>query len=212
MISNIKPIYLLSDSQLLFSRDTTGQYFLASVKDDIGKVNIKAVYIGWSNGNQPEFYELFKEGMKNLQIMDCRMISSEFTATDKQDLQHADLILLAGGDVIAGWERLSETGAAGIIKERYVSGAVLIGISAGAIQLGDRVPFAADNESVEMMKLVPYIIGAHDEANQWSDLKKAVHLSGTEGIGIPFGTGFKYYSDQRIEIINKDKELFYYIR
>ena len=209
-MNNVKPIYLLSDSQLLFSRNSTGQYFLASVSDDIGKANIKAVYIGWSNGDRPEFYELFKQGMSNLKITDCHMISSEFTATDKQNLQQADLILLAGGDVNAGWKRLSETRAAGIIKEKYTSGAVLIGISAGAIQLGYRVPFKADNESVEMMKLVPYIIGAHDEANQWSDLKNAVRLVGADGIGIPFGAGFKYYPDQRIEIINKDKELFYW--
>lgn len=209
-MNNVKPIYLLSDSQLLFSRDSTGQYFLASVTDDIGKTNVKAVYIGWSNGDRPEFYELFKEGMSNLQITDCYMISSEFTATDKQNLKQADLILLAGGDVKAGWEKLSETGAIEIIKEKYASGAVLIGISAGAIQLGYRVPFEADNESVEMMKLVPYIIGAHDEANQWYDLKNSVHLSGTKGIGIPFGAGFKYYPDQSIETINKDKELFYW--
>lgn len=196
----------MADSQLLFSRDSSGQYFLESVTGDIGKANIKAAYIGWSNGDLPEFYELFKEGMKNLRITDCQMISSGFTATDRKNLQEADLILLAGGDVKAGWKRLSETGAIEIIKEKYVAGSVLIGISAGAIQLGLQMPVTANDPSVsgmEMMKFVPFIIDAHDEEHQWHTLQNTVRMSGRKGIGIPFGSGCIYHPDQQIESLNK---------
>ncbi len=51
-------------------------------------------------------------------------------------LERADLILLAGGDPAAGWRALEASGAAAVIAERYRAGAILVGISAGAVQLG----------------------------------------------------------------------------
>ncbi|MBL6445774.1 Type 1 glutamine amidotransferase-like domain-containing protein [Fulvivirga sp. 29W222] len=209
-MNNTLPIYLLSDSQLLFSHNAAGQHFLQSIITEIDKPDIKAAYIGWSNGDQPEFYELFKEGMKHLHITNCSMISADFNSIDKENLLKADVILLAGGDVNKGWQRLLETKTVDIIKKKYTSGAILIGISAGAIQLGWQTPFTTDDKYEEMMQLVPFIIGAHDEVNQWIDLKSAVLKSGKEGIGIPFGGGLKYYPDQRIEIINKPEEIFYF--
>lgn len=208
-MSNIKPIYLLADSQLLFTRNAAGEYFLQSVRIDIDKPDIKAAYIGWSNHDLPEFYDLFKQGMQNLGIANCHMISSAYSPNDRQNLQEADLILLAGGDVEAGVSRMLETGVVEVIKEKYNSGAVLIGISAGAIQLGWQMPAAGDSEcEMEMMRLVPYIIAAHDEERQWNDLKNTVRISDRKGIGIPFGAGLKYYPDQSIESINKTIEEF----
>ena len=51
-----KPILLLADSQLFF-REGKG---LEKIRDWINPSECKAVYIGASNGDVPEYYEIFE--------------------------------------------------------------------------------------------------------------------------------------------------------
>ena len=48
------PVYLFSDSQLLFWK-SDGICFLNSVTEGLQKNSLKAAYIGASNGDLPEF-------------------------------------------------------------------------------------------------------------------------------------------------------------
>src|SRR6185503_2298694 len=135
MSSQPKPIYLLADSQLLFLR-TDGSLYLDSIRNAIEAASPKAAYIGASNGDQPEFYSIFEAAMEGMEIHDCRMVSSRFSTEEASFLTTADLILLAGGDVIRGWRLFEQTGLKELIVKRYYEGALLIGVSAGAVQLG----------------------------------------------------------------------------
>ena len=65
-----------------------------------------------------------------------RMIDSSFGPDDRAFLERAQLIVLAGGDVRLGWNTFEKTGMKDVILGRYAQGAVLVGISAGAVQLG----------------------------------------------------------------------------
>jgi len=201
----LQPIYLFSDSQLLFWRQN-GIRFLDSLREFILEESPKAAYIGASNGDQPEFYHLFEAAMKEIGIKNCRMILSSFSEEDQAFLEEADLILLAGGDVEQGWNVFQSIGLKEAITKKYYDGALLIGISAGAVQLGacgrgkeeEKV-----NGLIDTFRLVPFIIGAHEEKEEWKKLSETIQLRGgyEKGIGIPMGGGMIYHPDQTVEPI-----------
>lgn len=205
MNPSLKPIHLFADSQLLFWRQGT-KLFMDSLKNLLANRPSKAAYIGASNGDNPEYYSIFEAAMEKIDINDCRMIQSAFTETDAAFVDEADIILLAGGDVCQGWDVMSRSGMKEAVIRRYQEGALLIGISAGAVQLGlfgwpETTP-TPDN-MISTFKLVPFIVGVHDEKQQWQELKTAVHLMGgmLPGIGIPSGGGLLYHADKVIEPI-----------
>jgi peptidase E len=191
----LQPIVLLADSQLLFWREH-GQLLL----ERILKERSKAAYIGASNGDNPDFYGIFVAAMEGAGIFDCRMIPSEISQADLAFLNDADIILLAGGDVELGWRTFLSNGLNNHIVRRYFEGATLIGISAGAVQLG-LSGLAADGSPFETFKLVPFIIGAHEESNNWKITRDLLRLSATNtrAIGLPTGGGAIYHEDQTLE-------------
>jgi hypothetical protein len=95
-----------------------------------------------------------------------------------------------------------------VIVRRYNEGAVLIGVSAGAVHLGLYMLIErkeSSNELVDTLKLVPYFISAHDEDEDWESLKATVQLlnGSVRGMAIPSGGGLVYYADQSIEAIRR---------
>lgn len=201
----IQPIYLLADSQILFYSDN-GEPFMQSVRRLIEKEEPKAAYIGASNKDNPEFFSIFEAAMNSVGIEDCRMIYSAYMDEDEAYLKDADLILLAGGDVGLGWEVLDSTGMRQEIIQRYYDGAVLMGVSAGAVQLGLKgwqSEDAEEGEAIDTFKLIPFLIDVHDEKNHWSRLKAlaAAEDAYIKGIGIPSGAGLVYHPDHTIEPI-----------
>lgn len=207
MKPNPQPIYLFADSQLLFWRDE-GELFLDSLRRLVTRDSPRAAYIGASNGDAPEFYSIFEAAMEGVEIHHHRMIRRSFPAEDQSFLNEADIILLAGGDVERGWNVFVETGMREFIIRRYYEGAVLIGISAGAVQLGLYGFTARSASTVELIgtfKLVPFVIDAHDESQKWSRLQRAIRLlnGAAQGIGIPTGGGLIYYPDERVEAVRR---------
>ena len=92
-------------------------------------------------------------------------------------------------------------------SQLYSEGAILIGVSAGAVQLGlfgwpESSPTLDHlDDLIDTFKLVPFIVGAHDETQQWQKLQQAVRLLGksVQGLGIPAGGGLRYHADRTIE-------------
>lgn len=203
-----QPIYLFADSQLLFWRDGGG-LFLDSARRLVTRDPPEAAYIGASNGDAPEFYTLFEAAMAGVGVHNCRMIPRSFPAEDQSFLNGADIILLAGGEVERGWDVFVETGMREFVVRRYYEGAVLIGISAGAAQLGLCWPTAGSGTTsaglLDTFKLVPFAIDAHDEGRQWGRLRGTLRLSrGTvRGIGIPAGGGMIYYPEGGVEAVRQ---------
>ena len=201
MQERLKPIYLFSDSQLLFWEEK-GKLFLNSVRKEINKKAPTAAYIGASNSDDPAFYEIFKAAMGCIGIQDCYMIHSDFREDDRQNLKAADVILLAGGDVNVGWNVFSETDLKETVLQKYYDGGLIIGISAGAIQLGRGwMDKSNDSKLLSTFSIVPMVIGVHEERQEWSDLKKVLQMAGSNfrAIGIPTGGGLLYYPDHSVE-------------
>ncbi|WP_406815070.1 Type 1 glutamine amidotransferase-like domain-containing protein [Mycobacterium sp. M23085] len=200
-----KPIFLLADSQLLFwKRD--GKLVLDAALVELPRdTPPSAAYIGASNGDHPEFYEIFEAAMDAVGITDRRMIHSSFGPDDRAFLQGARLIVLAGGDVGLGWKTFEKSGMKDVILDRYTKGAILVGISAGAIQLGRcgivETLRAEQVELLDMFDLVPLVIDTHDERADWARLSRTIQLlEGTAtGLGIPAGGGVIAQADGTIE-------------
>lgn len=208
MSLSLKPIYLFADSQLLFWKEN-GYLFLDLVRAKVDATSPRAAYIGASNGDKPEFYDIFREAMQTIMIRDCRMISSAYEADDAAFIKEADIILLAGGDVKKGWQIIEQSGMKEDIIRRYTEGALLIGVSAGAAQLG--MIAGSEDGLFETLKLVPFIISAHEEKTGWEGLQQMIERSSwnVQGIGIPAGGGAVYHQDNSVEAIRRPLSTFF---
>lgn len=203
-MATIKPIFLLADSQLLFWRDEEGRLFfqrgLALMEEDEPGKAFKAAYLGASNGDAPEFYDLFVAAMGELGIRDSMHIHAEPSAEEMAFFEQADLILLAGGDIDRGWQAFQANGLQQKLIERYYGGAMLIGLSAGAVQLGLKGWNEQDETLFDTLRLVPFVVDAHDEPS-WTRLHQIVPKAGehARGFGIPSGGGAIYHPDYSVE-------------
>jgi cyanophycinase-like exopeptidase len=203
-VTQLQPIYLFADSQLLFWRQGERR-LLESIVRNLGRESPRAAYLGASNGDRSEFYEIFTAAMDNVGVTDCRQIGSRFTPAERTFLEGAQLILLAGGDVRVGWNTFAATGMKEVLLNRYAQGAVLIGISAGAVQLGRHAlfesPQSSATELLDMLNLAPAVVDVHDELGEWARLSNAVHLleGKVMGLGIPSGGGVIVHPDSTFE-------------
>jgi len=198
-----KPIYLLADSRPLFWRKD-GLLFLKLISRSVEIEPVRAAYLGASNGDNVDYYSLFEASMQGIGVYNCRMIRSSFPVEDASFIDEADIILLAGGDVGRGCDAFRKSGLDKVIVRRYDEGAILIGISAGAVQLGlssMNKDALSGGELFETLKLVPFMVGVHDEAREWAQLKAALSLADGDvrGIGIPHGAGVVYHADRGVE-------------
>jgi hypothetical protein len=201
----VKPLYLLADSQLFFWKGG-GDSLAERIRADLDSGKPSAAYIGASNGDQPEFYSLFVAAMESMEISDCRMVPSQPSREDTLFLEKAGLIVLSGGDVERGWQVFEQNGLKELLPKLRYDGAVLIGVSAGAVQLGlGHLSNAAQPKQIDMFRFAPFYVGAHDEANDWFDLRALVNLSrsDTRGIGLPAGGGAVYHADGTLEPLRK---------
>jgi cyanophycinase len=211
--SDFKSLYLFADSQLLFWK-RRGRLLLEEVVEEAATEAPRAAYIGASNGDRPEFYEIFAAAMQSVGVAEHRHIESAFSPDDRAFLESAHLILLAGGEVRVGWEAFERTGMKDVILARYAQGAVLMGISAGAVQLGRQAIVeargSAASELLDVFNLVHAVVDVHDERNDWSRLSNTIHLleGSAIGLGIPAGGGVAVHPDGEIEPLRQPAHEF----
>lgn len=200
----IKPLYLLADSQLLFRQGEDG--VSDRIRADLSSSDPKAAYIGASNDDKLEFYDLFTAAMQIMGVSQCRMVPSRLGDEDKAFLQEAELVVLAGGDVEVGWRVFEQNGLKDVISRKRYEGTTLVGVSAGAIQLGlGSLTQAEQPKALNLFGFAPFFVSAHDETDEWFDLRALVNLGhpGVRGVGIPTGGGAIYSPDGTLEPIRR---------
>jgi cyanophycinase len=203
----LQPLFLLAYSRLLFWKRRDLLLLEIAVAGLGRDTPLSAAYIGASNRDLPEFYEIFEAAVDAIGITDRRMIDSSFGPADRAFLERAQLIVLAGGDVRLGWNTFEKTGMKDVVLGRYAQGAVLVGISAGAVQLGRYATLESPESPalLDMFDLVPLIIDTHDERAEWARLSRTIQLlQGTAtGLGIPSGGGVMVHADASIEPLRR---------
>lgn len=200
-----KPLFLLADSQPLF-RHSPSNPLLHVLRESlrVSEDNVtRAAYIGASNGDAVEFFDLFCAAMDNINLHESRMIRADFPDEDRSFLASADLILLAGGSIEAGWEILTSTGMDFLIAEAYFAAAVVIGVSAGAVHLGKGWFDVSRGDVSNGLKLVPYYIDVHREEDDWAELRGLVERKEeyARGFGIPSGGALICHTDMSLEAV-----------
>lgn len=206
----IQPLYLFADSQLLFWK-RNDRLILDTALDGLAWDRpISAAYVGASNGDSLEYYEIFEAALDPIGITDRRMIHSSFGPDDRAYLECAQMVVLAGGDVRLGWNTFEKTGMKDVILQRYARGAILVGISAGAVQLGRFGIEASASSPFEVFQLVPMIIDTHDEQAGWARLSRTMQLldGSAAGLGIPSGGGAIVHPDATIEPLRRPSHEF----
>lgn len=197
------PVALLADSRLLLG-GATGDGLSARLREALPGHGACAAYIGASNGDEVAHYELFEAAVARLGVTDRGMVHSAFRETDRRLLERADLVLLAGGEVVRGWRAMVATGMLETLIRRHRAGSTLIGVSAGAVQLGRLGSTGSaprPGELLELARVVPAIVGVHEEETGWERLERLVGLARppVHGLGIPSGGGLLVHPDGSFE-------------
>ncbi|CAM2065076.1 Type 1 glutamine amidotransferase-like domain-containing protein [Sulfidibacter corallicola] len=196
MIQPMLPLLLLADSNPLFchiDRKPVLVYFFAEY--DCFPEN--AAYVGAANGDEPAYFEIFEAAALRLGCRRVHMISSSFELRDRKHLAESDWICLAGGDPLLGWDRMNRAGMLPVLQEARTRGAIVMGVSAGAVQMGlmrgraeangAGSPDERERHSVGFGWL-PWLIDAHQEERDWSRLRGAHRALGGRhaAFGVPW--------------------------
>lgn len=210
--SPLKPLILLADSQLLFLKDEGSPYIRRLLKLFTPGQLIKAAYIGASNGDQHEFYQMFEMAMNSIGITDCLHVDNKLTHQQLDFLSTAQIILLAGGDTWLGWQTIRQM--APQINQARKQGAILIGTSAGSVQMGtlghrDK-SHLCNTDLFSTFGFVRAMFSPHEEKQDWKMLKQMVQqTAGTmPAIGIPSGSGLIITNDNLVQSVRKPAVTF----
>jgi cyanophycinase-like exopeptidase len=208
----LKPLVLLADSQLLFFKESDQPYIRRLRQLFAPNQILSAAYIGASNGDEKEFYEMFELAMQSIDVTDCLHVTSALTATQLLFLEQADIILLSGGDISLGWQTLQKLEP--MLRQSRRNGAVIIGTSAGSIQLGQlgwhNKPYLSNTDLFGTLGFIPAIFSAHEEKENWRFLRRVVSQTAgcLPGIGIQTGSGVIVAPDNNMQAIRKPMVTF----
>ncbi|HEX2853463.1 MAG TPA: Type 1 glutamine amidotransferase-like domain-containing protein [Opitutaceae bacterium] len=197
-MKTLGPIYALADSNLLFRRKKDGSVLLDDVVKYTGVQRPLVAYVGASNGDRPEFYsQIFQSAIKQVEVGETHLIPAAPSTQEWAFFEKAAIIVLAGGSVEAGWQAFARNGLRELLPKRFLEGAILVGISAGAVQLGRGGWSEQNGELLSTFGLLPFYVGAHEEQEEWRSLRRVLdHKSAARGIGLPTGTGIFYQAGE----------------
>jgi cyanophycinase-like exopeptidase len=113
----------------------------------------------------------------------------------RQVLEAADVVLVGGGDVDLGMQRLLERDLVASLREKHARGTPFFGISAGAILLCQRWirwRDPGDDGSAELfdcLGVARVVCDCHGEEDRWSELLALLRLAGGSSLGYGLRSG-----------------------
>jgi len=167
-------------------------------------------YVGASNSDQLEYYrEIFQPAMQTISSCQCRMILTRAFPEDAHFMQNADVIVLAGGSVEVGWRAFLQNGFRELILRRFYEGATLVGVSAGAVQLGQGGLSDDGTTLLKTFGLLPFYVSVHEEKQKWECLYQTLAMAPepARGMGIPSGAGLIYNAGELEPVCSSLQEI-----
>ena len=185
----------------------------------------RVAWIGAANGDSRTWFERAAKVLREkygATVELARTVGVDDGGEARRVIEGASMIYVAGGDVGLLAERLSALGLDELVRRRHADGALVVGVSAGAIGLTRYwVRFADDGAdddaddappSPETMPTrfpcigaLPFAVDCHDEESDWEELRALLDAWGREepgaavdAFGIPSGGALEVAPDGRI--------------
>jgi hypothetical protein len=164
----------------------------------------QVAWIGAASNDSRPWFERVARVLRQRYDADMRMahtVGMADVAETRARLESAQMIYLGGGDVAQLAERMRALGLDEIVRRRRRDGALIVGVSAGAIGLTRWwVEFPDDNPALERptrfacIGAVECAVDCHDEDGDWEELRALLGAWGGEepdavvdAYGIPTG-------------------------
>lgn len=162
----------------------------------------QVAYLGAANGEHRGWFCQTARALEKryrAAVAHARVGDEAENAEARRIVTESDVIYASGGDVELLAERMRASGLDEVVRARHRAGALLIGVSAGAIGLTSYwVRFPDDDEPLALPRRFPCIgalpvaIDVHDEASDWEELRALLAAwareepdAVVEGFGIP---------------------------
>jgi hypothetical protein len=187
---------------LLLAHGAPGDVFHDRAFERLAKHAPKVAYLGAANRDHAGTYLHLADGLRRrygARVEQARTMTDD-GAQARAALAEADLIYLGGGDVQLLATRLRVLGLDSVLRTCHAAGAMLFGVSAGAIGLAPWwIAFPEAQADAEAKRFpcagaLPFALDCHDEADDWQELRALLARWGTDepsavvaAYGIPSG-------------------------
>jgi peptidase E len=195
------------------SRNFGTKPYLADAVRLTGRDKPVAVYIGAASGDDRHFGSALSALLKGAGVR--KVVWPKLSKGKKRDasaaraaLDEADLVFVGGGDVEAGVQAVHEADLVGDLHGAAKRGVVFVGMSAGAIMLGERWirwprEGAGDDEAetFECLGLAPCALDTHGEGDGWRETQSFAAVRAREigkracAYGVPSGAALVIHAD-----------------
>jgi hypothetical protein len=132
-------------------------------------------WVGAANEDSLPWFERHDKVLRPRYGADLRMVRTGFADDSQRLVDEAPVIYLPGGDVSVLAGRLRALGLDETIRRRHAEGALVVGVSAGAIGLTRWwVEFPEDGRPpyrIPCVGALPIAVDCHDEESDWEELR-----------------------------------------
>jgi hypothetical protein len=132
-------------------------------------------WVGAANEDSLPWFERAATVLRQRYGADVRMVRTAFADDSQRLVDEAPVIYLPGGDVSLLAARARELGLDETIRRRHAEGALVVGVSAGAIGLTRWwVEFPEDGRPpyrIPCIGALPIAVDCHDEESDWEELR-----------------------------------------
>ena len=214
-MSKCKPTTLIAGK--FGSRHFGTKPYLADAVRLTGKEKPVALYIGAASGDDRGFGTALSTLLKGAGVR--RVIWPKLSKGKKKDaigartaLADVDLVFVGGGDVEAGVQAVRDAGLVGELHSAAERGVVFVGMSAGAIMLGERWirwprEGAGDDEAetFECLGVAPCSLDTHGEGDGWGETQSFAAVRARElgkkarAYGVPSGAALLTHCDGSLQ-------------
>jgi peptidase E len=167
-------------------------------------------YLGAASNDNAGFFTMIKAGVtagaSQVRMRQAKTASPRASASDARALlDECDLVFVSGGDVEHGMNVLQEKDLVKPLKKLAAAGKPMFGISAGSLMLARewvRIPGedATKAELFPCLGIAPLYADAHDEADDWNELRVLVDLLRRRGDAEALGYGLTRKGGLRIAL------------
>ncbi len=204
---------------LLIAHGGPGDAFHDRAFEQLGKRAPRVAYVGAANRDQAAWYLRVSDTLRTRHGARVELARTmvDNPAPARGALEDADLIYLAGGDVQLLATRMRVLGLDAVLRSCHAAGAMLLGISAGAVALGPSwIAFPDDyaggeDDRVRRFPCVgafPFAIDCHDEDGDWEELRALLARwalddpkAAVEAYGIPHGGALEVDARGKLNVL-----------